>query len=299
MRALLVAVAFALVPTLAPATPPAMQRPTHWSHDVHAYLAFVGGFPGEESSVEAYIVTYHGEVEPFEVDPAKVHVDRAAVDGHVERRDVGRIGGLRSWSPASDYTTHAQLSVVVPRSMLRRGMQLLVLRLEPGTVTRGGAAQTFAAEDEPLGRRSRRVYVPEPDTGPAAVADLSGADVTTRETLRLHCDLPADFVAWFDAQPDARFRIATVTREIGHAAVLQLETDAGRTWNSTYKALDPLHVRIDRNHRPPVGQPTVVSRRFPPAGPPPRRTGPDVDHCTPLEFFAADRADLGRMIALP
>ena len=223
MRALLVAVALAVVPTSPPATPRPMERPTHWSHDVHAYFGFVGGLPGEESSVEAYIVGYYGEVEPFEVDVAKVHVDRAGLDGLVERRDVGRIGQLQYWSQASDYTTHARLSVVVPRTTLRQGMQRLVLRLESGSVTRGGKAQVLAADDEPLSRRATRVYVPEPDAAAADTTGLSGVDVTSRGNLRLHCALPADFVAWFDAKPGAQFRIATVTREVGHAAVARAE----------------------------------------------------------------------------
>jgi hypothetical protein len=318
MRTLLVAVVFAFIlavrashvsgapavpnaiePTPPPVTPGPIERPARWSRDVHASIGLIGGLPGEETSVEAYSIGYSGEVEPFHVDAAKVHVDRAGLDGRIERRDVGRVGRIVYWS--SDYTTRAQQALIVPRALLRLGMQRLVLRLDPGAVTRDGETQTLSADDEPRSRRFVRVYVPQPDAEPAALADLVGTEVAPRTTLTLRCPLPANFVAWFETKPNARFRIAQVTREIGHAAVLRPDSDAGRMGNSTvYKAIDPIQITVDQSQRPPLGAPFVTSRRFPAPAPPPRRaTGIDYDRCAPLEFYAADRADLARTVALP
>lgn len=291
----------ALEPTAAPIpiSPPPIERPTRWSRDVHAGIGFVGGWPGEEASVEAYTIGYSGEVEPFHIDPAKVHVDRAGADGRTERRDVGRLGSIVYW--ASDYTTGAQQTLVVPRAILRLGMQRLVLRLEPGAVTRAGETQTLSADDEARSRRFVRVYVPQPDRDPAVLAELIGAQTTPRTTLTLYCPLPGDVVARFETKPHAPFRIAKITREAGHAALLRSDVGPGRSRNlSIYKAVDPIRITVDEAQRPALGTAWVMTRHFPAPSPGPRRApGIDYDRCAPLEFYAADRADLARLVALP
>ncbi len=290
----------ALEPTAAPIpiSPPPIERPTRWSRDVHAGIGFVGGWPGEEASVEAYSIGFSGEVEPFRVDTAKVHVDRAGADGRIEGRDVGRVGRIVYWS--SDYTTRAQQAVIVPRAILRPGLQRLVLRLDPGAVTRDGATQTLSADDEAHGRRFVRVYVPQPDADSAVPADLIGAEVAPRAPLTLYCPLPAGVVARFEIKPHARFRIAKITRAAGHA-FLRADVDAGPSRNSSvYKAVDPIQITLDEAQRPALGHAWVMVRHFPAPDPPaPRATGIDYDRCAPLEFYAADRTDLARIVTFP
>ncbi len=276
---------------------------------------------GPDATVEGYTVTFSSMIPGFVVDPARLHVDRAALDGTLLARDVGTVVAapdvqLGPPGPAQIVRVH----VNVPRSALQPGMQNVVLRTDDGAARRNGAAVllgTYAVTS------SVHVDVPDPSGDDALRRRFAGKTVYGYGPLTLRCGVDAIPYAGLNTQPHTALRIARIERIVGGVPLHAGYDSSDAAF--AFKAIDPLRIVFDPAVRPTIGGASFsypVPSQSPPAVavpvvPGPQRTAPmtpsplrTYNHdmarsimdqikttgCRPLDVFAADAWQLERLV---
>jgi hypothetical protein len=228
---------------LSPSPQPAVTRPAPVPRDAVRVML------SSDPTVEGYTVTFSSYVAGFTVDATKLHVDRAALDGTVQARDVATLAGppqSQTGPPGPAQTVRVPLTV--PRSALLQGMQTLVLRTDAGAALRDGSPVTLGAY--PISS-SVHVDVPDPGGDAALRRRFVGVPLYGYGPLALTCAVDRIPYAVVITRPQTPLRIVRIDRTQG-AMLLHTSYDTS-DYSFAFKALDPLRVVFDTSVRPSIG----------------------------------------------
>lgn len=180
------------------------------------------------------------------IDTAAIHVDRANLDGTIERRDVATVAGPvtpSSFDPRDDL-----VPLDVPRAMLRSGMQQLIVRLDASAIADSDGAPRAT---QIVG--SVNVYLPAAPGPPPALKRLEHATVYPIDVVTLECEprvAPTPPGMRYGPPRLAAVRplhVISVDRLIGTAAILRSGFGQSNPVFAAfeYKAIDPVRISFD------------------------------------------------------
>jgi len=212
--------------------------PVAQTHPYHVLLT-------ADESVNGYAAEFQ-QARSQSIDPRGIHVDRASLDGAIERRDVATVSGPVLPSSFNPQTQVAPLSV--PRAMLRPGMQQLILRLDATAVSR--------ADGTPLTTKilgSVNVHLPAAASPAPSTKRLENTTVFPIGVVTLGCDprmRPTPMNVSYGPPSLAAIRplhVVAVDRRIGTAAIVRSRFGQSNPVFSAfaYKAIDPLRISFD------------------------------------------------------